>query len=250
MPAGRNIQVYGPDAVVECYKNNKIPNWAVVCEKNVNAKYVDGDCEEGGEMLQQYLEMLKKYDSAATYSLRLYEDVDKGIRSNTPYDIAFNFSLRDKDEPAAGSNLPMVQGVNTSTLTVLLREISDLKTANAVLKMELEQADDYIDELEKQLRQPPVVEEKTMGAALLEKFAPTLVKIGENLAGTWFAQRETSLAGVPVNEQDEQALIESAVKRLKANCTRYTAGQVLNKIADISENDKDKFDFYLTMLMK
>jgi FtsZ-binding cell division protein ZapB len=250
MPAGRNIQVYGIDAVLQCYENNKIAAWAIVCDKNVNAKYTDDSHKEGYEMLQQYLDMLKKYDSAATYSLRLYEDVDKVIRSNTPYDIAFNFSLRDKDEPAAASNLPALQGMNTTTLTQLLREISDLKTENAVLKMEQDQAEDYIEELEKQLKQPPVAPEKTMGAALLEKFTPLLVSLGENFAGSMFKGKETALSGVPVSEQDEQALIDESVKRLKSTCTKYTVGQVLHKIADISENDPGQFDFYLKMLMK
>lgn len=246
---GRNVQVYGIDGVLQWYKNNKIPSWAVVCEKNVNAKYICDDIEEGAEMLEQYLEMAKKYDSAAAYTLRMYEDTDKGIRINTASDMAFNFSLQDKNEPAAASNLPAVQGMNSSTLTQLLREISDLKTDNAVKKMELDQADEYIEELEKQLKQQPVAEEKTMGAALLEKFTPLLVRLGENIAGSMIGQKETALNGVPVNEADEQAQIDNAIALLRTKLKKYTytVGQVLSKIA---ATDQDKLDFYLGMLMK
>ena len=248
MPAGRNVQVYGIEAVLQCYENNDIPAWAVVCDKNVNAKYDGESCKEGAEMLGQYLEMLKRYDSAATYSLRLYEDTSKGIRSNTPYDIGLNFSLREKDEPA--SALPAVQGLNQVTLTGLLREISKLETDNAILKMENEQNEDYIEELEKRLKEQPVVEEKTMGAALLEKFSPIIVALGEQLAGRFLTPKEPALAGASISDQDEQALIDSATERMKGRCGKYSVGQVLTKIADICETDPGQFSFYLKMLMK
>jgi hypothetical protein len=246
MPAGRNIQVYGIEAVMACYENNKIPAWAVVCDKNINAKYTGDCCDEGLEMLQQYLEMLKKYDSAASYSLRLYEDAEKQIRSNSPYDIAFNFSLQEKDELKNSGNLPAVQGMNGNTLTQLLREISSLETQNAVLKLEKEQDEDYIDELEKRLKEQPA-EQKTMGAAMLEKFMPTIAKIGESIAANLFSKGESALAGVPVSEQDEQALIDNAIAKLRTKLTKYTVGQVLSKIAD---TEQERLDFYLNMLMK
>lgn len=251
MPAGRNIQVFGVEAVMQCYENNKIPCWAVVCDKNVNAKFNGESCEEGAEVLKQYLEMLKKYDSSATYSLRLYEDMDKPIRSNTPYDIGFNFSLREKDELNPAMNLPAVQGLNSNTLTSLLREISKLETENAVLKMEAEQDADYIEELEKLIKEKPVEDQKTIAGTFLEQFTPTLVEWGKAFGQNLFnAQRQTALAGVPVSEQDEKQIIEAAVSRLKATMKRYTVGQVLTQIAEISEKEPDKFDFYLSMLMK
>lgn len=245
MPVGRAIQFRGINTVLDCYKNNNIPAFAVCYDKNINFKYSGDDMQEGETMLQSFLELLKKHDSNATYTLRLYEDLNgKQIRSNTDYDMSFNFVLNE--EAVINGNLPAVQsGFSNSAAVQWLTEISNLKTEKAVLEMHLEQSEEYVDVLEKEVTELRKTQQsdKSMGASMFEKILPGLVGKIFNFG----PEVSTSLGSVSV---DDEQLIRDSITRLKGKTGEHSLGQVLNKLADVAENSKDQFLWYLSMLMK
>lgn len=90
----------GIDQVVDAYRNNDIPSWAICASPKSPPmfRHVTDDIEEGAEVLQQALMKIMKNGSTAPLCLKVYEDIkppDGKIKSNTPFDCCISFNLYD-----------------------------------------------------------------------------------------------------------------------------------------------------------
>jgi hypothetical protein len=85
------IQFFGVDEVVEAYEEYAIDCWAI-CEGKDLIRTGDD-----GEVLRACLTRLQKHGSAATYTLRVYRNVDDAtvITPKTEYSACFKFKLTE-----------------------------------------------------------------------------------------------------------------------------------------------------------
>jgi hypothetical protein len=101
---GASIQFKGKDAVVNAYTNRDVVAWCICQGKAMIFKFLPGENDtitEGAAQLESCLDML--VDSAAIYTLKIFEEPGERIRSNTPDDGAFNFRLTIAEEGSQGA---------------------------------------------------------------------------------------------------------------------------------------------------
>lgn len=90
MATSRSVQFRNVNAVVTAYVNREVPAWSIWQGGQFMFKYEGNDIGEGTAMLEETLKVLQQ--SAAIYTLKVYEDLGKGkIKNNTPDDGSFNF---------------------------------------------------------------------------------------------------------------------------------------------------------------
>jgi hypothetical protein len=247
MPVGRSVQFRGVEQVVGAYKSNNIPAYAVCYEKNINFRYVGRSMKEGADLLEAYLDLLSQNESAAHYTLRLYEDLKGKIKNSTAWDMSFNFMVNEKSEESV-AGMGMVQSGNSGEIIKLLREMSDIKMQNALNELKLKQIEEAAEEEEEN---DPV---KPMGAQVMEQLVPLIGKIGGLLGEKLFGGGgDVSMAGVTVTADDEmdEKIIQDSLTRLENGLPpQYPLPAVLAKLADMCENETDQFIFYLGVLMK
>lgn len=84
-----NVQFIGTDQVIRAFEARNIDIWSIWCGKEYHIK------GNGVEELKAYLDMIAESQTAATYTLKVYEDLTdiKEVKSNTPHDGSFNFKL-------------------------------------------------------------------------------------------------------------------------------------------------------------
>jgi hypothetical protein len=246
MPVGRSVQFRGVNQVVGAYKSNNIPAYAVCYDKNINFRYIGKSMKEGAELLEAYLELLSQNESAAHYTLRLYEDLKGKIKNSTQWDMSFNFMVNEKEEEST-AGMGMVHAGSSAEIIKLLREMSDIKMTNALNELKLKQIEEAAEEEEE--KEP----EKTMGMQFMEQVMPLVGKIGGLLGEKIFGGGSASMAGITVQADDEmdQKIIQDSLTRLEeALPPKYPLPAVLAKLADMCENDNGNFIFYLGILMK
>jgi len=254
MPTGNAPQYRGIDAVIEAYENANIPAFAVCYAKDINVKYAGDSIEEGSELLKFWLEKVKGFGSEAIYQLRLYENVDKGIRSNTAYDMAFKFVLNDRDKsllPARSDS-----AVSNAELIAILKENAELKAENAVLSLKVDQYEEE-DEDENEADKVAKAEiKKPLPEQLLEQFAPALGMIGQRIVDLLLPPSIPQVAKVSgivieTGNIDEEKIIEQSLRRLREKIPDNPGlGPLLMKLADMCERSPAEFNFYMSMLMK
>lgn len=96
----------GIDQVVRAYQSAEIPAWSLWGGKDqLLFSYSGDDMQEGENLLRQALEMLREGGSTAHLVLKVYSDLPEKkdgkpgkIKSNTPWDNSFGFSLFGWDE--------------------------------------------------------------------------------------------------------------------------------------------------------
>ena len=91
------VQFYGIDNVVKAFEYKKISTWAIFQGSALLHKCegVD-DMEKSAEHLFEYLEMISTGDSGAVYKLKVYEGADK-VNEKTGCDGSFNFRLYNEE---------------------------------------------------------------------------------------------------------------------------------------------------------
>ena len=87
--AVRSVQFVTADAVLHAYQSREVADFTIWHDKQYLFKYDGGDLEAGAEYLQQLLQMLG--NSAAIYTLKVYEEGHDKINDKTPHDGSFNF---------------------------------------------------------------------------------------------------------------------------------------------------------------
>lgn len=119
------------DGVMSEYEFHELPNFAVILGREPRCSYEGGDMGEGAERLQQYLEMIRDGDSAATYTVRFYE---KGMKVNNKaaYKAGTTFMLSERAEttrdPVSGAYIidrTPAKGANVGNNDMLLKQLID-----------------------------------------------------------------------------------------------------------------------------
>jgi hypothetical protein len=94
MGASGSIQFRGRDNVIQAYNDRDVQVWSLWQGKQMLTKGNDADS------LTAFINMLEQSESAAIYTVRVYEDIEdvKKVKSNTPDDGSFNFRLNEPDQ--------------------------------------------------------------------------------------------------------------------------------------------------------
>jgi hypothetical protein len=89
----RSVQFEGIPSVVRAYQNRNVAPWAIFCNNQFMFKYQGNKIADGVKVLHDTLDAIAETNSPAVYTLKVYEDLKGGIKSNTPDDGSFNFRM-------------------------------------------------------------------------------------------------------------------------------------------------------------
>lgn len=106
MRTGKSVQFKTVEDILSAYESRDVVKFAIFQDKQFLFKYEGEDINEGLIQLETMIRALRQ--SAAIYTLAVYEDIPKNgkIKSDTPYDGSFNFRFQDNtDSYNNGSSL-------------------------------------------------------------------------------------------------------------------------------------------------
>lgn len=92
MTTGRSVQFMQSGDVINAYELRAVPAFSVYQNKQLLMKYEGETMQEGAELLSQFLECLQ--NSAAIYTLCVYEEFQGKINDKTPYHGSWNFRFQ------------------------------------------------------------------------------------------------------------------------------------------------------------
>ncbi len=227
----KSIQFKRPQDIVDCYVEEGIPVFAIKYNDQINFRYIGDSPEEGKEKLEKALHYLKSNESAAIYTLCVYEDLPGGVLDKgTKPSLECNFRFADNtvgfvnNEQGGYSNL-------LGEIKAMRTELNELKEGGTPNKLGM------VGEILEMESLQPIV----MGIAQLiaDKIYPA--KVGE-------VARISGLPGmIEENKADwmaDEALC-NAVTRL--NIVVPDLATHLTKLAGIAEKNPKKFTNYLKM---
>lgn len=92
MGLSSSIQFWEVDSVLQAFNNRRVEAWSINCGKQFMFKGI------GEDELKNILDQLSRSNSAATYTLKIYEEIEDPtqIKSNTPDDGSFNFKFNQE----------------------------------------------------------------------------------------------------------------------------------------------------------
>lgn len=232
------IQFRGIDAVVQAYELNAIGPWAIICGKVVIAACSEIDNDDvytGSQHLRTFLEKMKQGGTEGRYMLAVYRlSEDEDIDFKTVPKRGFVFTLYENEH----------EGSNSDNTTLSL-----LKSMNERLK-KLEGGVDEDKTLmgkigaiaEGIIMQPQVQTAIAMGAM---NWANKLFKMDTK-------NQASKVAGVD-KQPGSNLLDEAQIQKVHVALTRLSArdqylGDHLLKLADIADNDPNKYSAALKFL--
>jgi len=93
MQTGRSVQFQNIESVIHAYGLRCVAAFSIYQGKQLLLKYEGTEIEEGAELLNQFLPMLS--NSAAIYTLCIYEEYAGKINDKTPYHGSYNFRFSE-----------------------------------------------------------------------------------------------------------------------------------------------------------
>lgn len=94
----RTVHMRTPEEVLQAYENWNCPQFSIINGKQLLFAYddPDADLQNGMQLLQQWLEILNRSQSAGIYTLCIYRDLNsKRVTNTTPYNGSANFQLHE-----------------------------------------------------------------------------------------------------------------------------------------------------------
>lgn len=226
----KSIQFSSVDAVVAAYENREVPAFAIWCGKQFLFKHEGNNIDDGKETLIDMLELLQTNQSAAIYTLAVYEDVKGKIKDNTPYDGSFNFRFQEY----AVSYMPGVPG----GANAIQSELAALRLQ--VKKLQDEKEDDDGENklgLIGEILQHPAV----------EPIVPMLVGRLVDLIMPETPAKTARVAGIDLSPDiTDNEKIREAIKKLNESVPDLA--DLLMKLAQISVKKPASFKFYMSTL--
>lgn len=241
----------GADQVIKAYEMNEMPVWSIWSGNNMPFVSEEEDLSAGADMLKQALDMIAAGGSESTYTLKVYKSVPPaGIKSNTPWDRSFNFSIFNPG--AVGS--PFQQRTNT-----MLGAIDE-----RFMEMKTDLLGRIMDKLDKEDEEE---ENKKPGGIIgfLNGFLedPQIKQVISQQIGRWVGgflnpsspvaaiggieQPTTPMQPTQINLPDDQVQkINQAISILAAHDNKL--GDHLLKLAAIARDNPGKYKMALTML--
>jgi hypothetical protein len=238
--ASSSVQFYGINAIVKALENRDIEAWSIWQQKQFMFKGM------GIDAFKTTLQMLQNSNSSATYTVRVYEDIEdeKKIKSSTPDDGSFNFKLFEND---GGTDYNRIGYTNRkeSEENAIIAKIEEL--GQRLADIEKPEADDSLGIVGKLLDHPviagiaPTIINLLVAAITGTKQPqPAQQYIPQN-TGTPNQYRNTAISGI-----DEDKIIKEAIDTLK----KYDKDLHihLQKLASLAINDNNTFNILLTAL--
>jgi hypothetical protein len=221
MQTGRSVQFQSAESVISAYELRAVAAFSIYQNKQLLIKYEGTDILEGIELLNQFLPML--YNSAAIYTLCVYEEFQGKINDKTPYHGSYNFRFSDNTPGYNGSN-NVLQSVQTQLLA-MDEKLSRLETEREMS----EQTDTTLSGMDK------------IGAylshPLIEKILPIMMGIFQPSAET--NKLPAAMAGINTESmQISEELKQAVVNMLAAN---DEAEKALIKLGSVAAKDPGKF---------
>jgi hypothetical protein len=102
MQTGRSVQFQNIESVINAYELRAVPAFSIYQGKQLLIKYEGSDILEGSELLAQFLPML--LNSAAIYTLCVYEEFSGKINDKSPYHGSYNFKFVENTAGYNASN--------------------------------------------------------------------------------------------------------------------------------------------------
>jgi hypothetical protein len=231
MQVGRSVQFQTLDNVLDAYELRKVPSFSIYQGKQLLFKYEGNDLDEGADLLNKFLGYLQQ--SAAIYTLCVYEEFNGKINDKTPYHGSWNFRFQENTKEYN-------QGANTlSGISKQLQAVNE--------RLDTLAANQIQDELEQE--QDPILNNMDkvgafLGHPIVEKFLPVLLsylKIPELKDPAKLENH--AIAGVNVLPQN---VLEAVQNMYDANPQKVA--QSLQKLGAIAKNNPDKFNTLLTYI--
>jgi hypothetical protein len=245
----RTVQFRSIDDVMEAYLNREVAPWAIFAGTQFMFSYSGDSLEQGRADLEAILKKLEDNQSAAIYTLCIYEDLGKNgkIKSNTPNDGSFNFRLHEHTTNyipgVAGGRFGLMQQDNK----VLIDEIRALRMEVQKIKEQQdteiveddEPEDDIMGKIGRIIENPAL---QPLITGIIGKITELLTPKSQ-LPGT-DENILRKVSGIPGSEKDLK--ISEAVEILAE--TVPDLGDMLMKLATMSKSKPQQFKIFLTML--
>ncbi len=216
-----------------------IPAFGIKQNQALNFKYPGPSVQDGANQLRAFLDMLDDSESAAIYTLALYEDPPTRITEKTPVDLSWNFRLRDT---VSGYRPGEAYG---GVYGQLIGEVKQLKAQILELK-----------------NREPESKLGVIGEILeMEAVQPLLMAVGTRIADFVMPPSKPELkrvSGVPgmteqqpldvrIEWRDNPTIID-AIERLSAR--EKDLPELLQQLASLAEKSPGKFALYVGMFKK
>lgn len=100
------------DTLLQSYLDYDCPNFSIWNGKRLCVVYDQGNCDEGYQALQGFVNAITASNTGAVYTLRVYPETVTEIKSNTEYKGSTTFMLSPFEPTATGQNgtVIMTQG--------------------------------------------------------------------------------------------------------------------------------------------
>jgi len=232
----RSVQFVDLESVVEAYTNMKVPAFTIWHDKQYLFKWVGADMVEGEQFLTGILEKLS--DSAAIYTLKVYEDPEGKINEKTLCDGSFNF--RFQAVPVYSTpGTPVMNGNRqlNDTLAGIQKQLDELKNGGTV--GDTGGALGFIGEI---LMHPAI--------------EPLVPMLADKLVNLVFPstpqpppqQRVAQTARIAGIDPEARKRIDQALAILDENVDDLPA--IMEKLADVACRKPIQFKSYLNMFMR
>lgn len=250
MSEAKSVQFQKMPDVIQAYENWDIPGFAIWHKNQFQYRYcgLDGETatvEEGKEVLTQWLKMLYNNNTAAIYTLCVYEDIEKGekIVSDTPYSGSFNFRLHDSTQ---GYLPPEVYREYGGSGHKMFEELQQVKQE---LKMIKEKAAEGNDDGEED------TPKKRIGDALIGSLESILPVIGNAIGtkvGDWLnpPAKTATISGITLDDADTEkwTKVHAPLNMLMTNDPDFPA--VLEQLSKLQQKNGFQYNIYKGMLLR
>lgn len=232
MKENRSVQFQNVDDVIAMYNQCDYISWAIFSNNQLMFKYVGSDEQKGIELFKQTIVILK--NSAAIYTVRLYEKIDKRTKINfsTGYDSSFNFRLLNDTVPYGFA------GRMENEISKRLDRIDERFSVLELEKLQRESDDDDDDDDSGGFLGSI---EKIPGATDLIK--NLVASLATNFSSSPAQNRPLAIGAVPSTDEEK---ISSAITIL-ANADEKLPDH-LYKLATIAQTQPDKFKMIVSLL--
>lgn len=128
-------------SVMNAYEYFDKPNFAVFHVKDMRAYYDGGNKEQGTGKLQEWLDMIEASNTGAVYTLKVYDEMCRDIKNNTPHSGSTTFMLSSTTPVKTENGVTIIdrtQGAaNAGGNAAVMARLDSLEKTNVELREKL-----------------------------------------------------------------------------------------------------------------
>jgi len=228
---GMSVQFNDKLQVEDAYKSRGVDAWSIWCSKQFMFKGV------GFDSLENILNTLCDGSTNATYTLKVYEDIENEneIKSNTPDDGSFNFRLNDEK-----------QNIRKEQLGAFYRNDTILKKLD-----EIDKRFEALESFEEDPRRPKSAIGELLENPAIAGIVPTIIELlvkaisgaGAGAVAANIPQVQNTISGIPDNERKDLDVVINELKRFDPNVLEH-----LKKLLDLARNNNQLFNTVVNSL--